>query len=131
EPDAVNASRLGQGQQVAILVGVVLRRLGAEADLGAERILARPGSCQGGEDLLGGLAVVEEIVVGAEEVLDAEALEDAAHLVDDRFRTPKTPRLLIESWNRAIGTVELAALRDDDAANGGVTAHLRVRQRSG
>ena len=68
-------------QQVLVLVDVELGRLGAEEDAVAERLAADFPLGQVGEDFFDRLAVVEEVVVGAEEGIDAGALGEDFHFV--------------------------------------------------
>ena len=71
-----------QGQQVGSVVHIELGRLGAEEDGIAEGLAMHLALHQDLEDLLDGFAVIEEVVVRAQERVDAGALGQPFELVD-------------------------------------------------
>src|SRR5262245_47379851 len=105
EPQGVYAGLTCEREQVAVLERVELRRFGRKANWLAKRPIAHGGTGHRGEQRLGGLATIEEIVVRAEEVFDVEALGDHGDRPGQAFRAAMAPTLLIDGGNRTIGAV--------------------------
>ena len=81
EPNGPQAALAAERQEVLILENVKLGPLGAEKDRVAKAAAVDLAAGQFGEDLLDRLAVVEEVVVGAEEGIDAGILGDGFHFM--------------------------------------------------
>ena len=110
EPDGADSGLTGQWHQVGGTIDIVLGPFGADPDGVTERPATHRAACHRREDLLGGLVVVEEVVVGAEEAVDARELDHRADLVDEPLRAAKPERALVIGVDRAIGAVEPATV---------------------
>ena len=95
----------------------------AEPDL-AERPAAPNLARQGPRNVERALGVVEEIIIGAEEVVNSKRAGDLSNFLRDALAALRPELRLVVSGNRAIRTTKLAAGGHDDA---GDRAVLRTR----
>src|SRR5262249_12746839 len=109
KPDRPQAAVAAERQQVLILEYVELGRLGAEKHGVAEWFAANLPFGHAGEDLRHGFAVVEEVVIGAEEGADAGPLGHNGQLVAKALGALEAKRELVVGWDRAIRAGKLAA----------------------
>ncbi len=61
-----------------------------------------------------GFTVIEEVIIRAEELFDAERLVDVGDFIRESFWALVSPGALIYRWNWAIIAIELAPVRGDD-----------------
>ena len=116
-------SRLADDRQVLLQPkGIVHRGFGAVPDFAVGPSTRGDFACQRFGNFQRSLGVIEEIVVGPEEVRDAIGRGDLAHLVGDSFATLDTILPLVVGGNRTVGTAEFAADREHDGRNATVSA---------
>ena len=58
--------------------------------------------------------VIEEVIVGSEEAVDARSLDHAGELLDEPCGTAEAEGALVVGVDRAVRAVKFAAVRHDD-----------------
>src|SRR5208337_249082 len=82
EPDRPQPALPRQGHEVGAAVDVVFRALGTDPDGVAEGPTAHRAARHRREDRLGGLMVIEEVIIRSEEAVDARCLDNSGDLLD-------------------------------------------------